>query len=185
MVAVTSSYYAATDLQELSVPLFEECVRCVVGSPASLIVRFASILLFFPVLFGGVVLAARHIEKGKLRDRAIVANALVSPILLIFMLGLTTDRPARYSPLVLHQGAFKWPEGCVKREYRDGDAISIACHDYRNSLPRELVFDHGFPGLIERTEHDYFRVGDEAINFACNYFTQKCTVRHAEHNVFQ
>ena len=43
----------------------------------------------------------------------------------------------------------------------------------------------GFPALIERTEHDYFRVGSEAINFQCNYFTKKCTVRHTEHNVFR
>jgi hypothetical protein len=124
-------------------------------------------------------------KSGKLRERTIAAIAIVSPVVLVFVLTLTTDRPARYTPLVLHQGAFEWPEGCAKRQYRDGDSISIACHDYRNALPRQVVFDHGFPGLIERTEHDYFRVGNQAINFACNYFTQKCTVRHAEHNVFQ
>jgi hypothetical protein len=171
-------------LQELIVPFFEECVRCVVGGPASVTVRFASIILFLPLLLGGVVLAGRCM-KGKLRERTIVAIAIASPVLLILALGLTIDWPARYSPLVVHEGPFEWPEGCANREYRDGDAISISCHDYRNVLPRKLVFDHGFPGLIERNEHDYIRVGDEAINFACNYLTDKCTVRHAEHNVFQ
>ena len=166
-------------------PFFDECVRCVVGGPASLIVRFASIALFFPALLGGVLLAARRINKPKIRQRTIIAGAILSPILLVFVLTLTIDWPARYAPLGLRQGAFDWPAGCAKGEYRDGDTISIACHDYRNALPRKLVFDHGFPGLIERTEHDYFRVGDEAINFACNYFTQKCTVRHAEHHVFR
>jgi hypothetical protein len=164
---------------------FEECVRCVVGGPASLFVRFGSIILFFPLFFGGIVLAARRIKKGKLRDRAIVAIALVSPILLFFVLALTTDWPARYSPLVLHEGTFHWPEGCAKREYWDDDEISIACHDYRNTLPRQLLYDHGFRGLIDRSEHDYFRVGGEAVKFDCNYFTQRCTVYHAEHNVFQ
>ena len=166
-------------------PFFEECARCFVGSPASLIVRLATTILFFPAFFGGIVLAARYIKTGKIRDRTLVAIAVVSPVVLLFLLGLTMDWPARYSPLVLQEGPFEWPDGCVKREYRDGDAISIACHDYRNTLPRKLVYDHGFQWLIGRQEHDYFRVGDEAINFACNYFTQKCTVRHAEYNVFR
>lgn len=166
-------------------PVFEECVRCVVGGPASLVVRFASFILFFPVLFGGALLAARYIKGSKLRERTIVAIAIASPVLLASVLSLTVDWPARYTPLVLYQGEFEWPIGCAQREYSDGEDISISCHDYRNALPRKLVFDHGFPGLIERTEHDYFRVGDEAINFACNYFTEKCTVRHAEHNVFR
>jgi len=167
------------------VPFFEECARCVVGGPASVFVRFGAIILFLPVLFGGAFLAARYIKTGKLRERSIAAIAIVSPVLLVFVLTLTNDWPARYTPLVLHRGAFEWPEGCAKRPYRDGDSISIACREYRNALPRKLMLDHGFPGLIERTEHDYFRVGNEAINFRCNYFTQKCTVRHAEHNVFQ
>jgi hypothetical protein len=169
----------------LAMPAFDECVRCIVGGPASLFVRFGAIILFLPVLFGGAFLAARCIKSGKLRERTIVAIAIVSPVLLVFVLTLTTDWPARYTPLVLHQGAFEWPEGCANREYREGDEISIACHNYRNTLPRKLVFDHGFAGLIERTEHDYFRVGSEAINFRCDYFTERCTVRHAEHNVFR
>ena len=166
-------------------PFFDECVRCFVGAPASLFVRFGTLILYFPLLFGSAFLAARCIRSAKLRERTIVAMAIVSPVPWILVLTLTLDWPASYSPLVLHQGAFEWPEGCAKREYSDGDRISIACHDYRNTLPRKLVYDHGFPGLIGRTEQVYFRVGNEAINFACNYFTQKCTVRHAEHNVFQ
>ena len=61
----------------------------------------------------------------------------------------------------------------------------MTCHDYNNILPRKLVFDHGFLGLNDRGEHDYFRVGSEAIRFNCNYFTEKCTVGYAEQNVFQ
>ena len=166
-------------------PFFDECVRCVVGAPASLLVRFGTLILFFPLLFGGAILAARCINNAKLRERTMVAMAIVSPVLFLVPMTLTLDWPARYSPLVVHQGAFEWPVGCARREYKDGDAISIACHDYRNTLPRKLLFDHGFRGLTERTEHDYFRVGDEAINFRCNYFSGKCMVRYAEHNVFR
>ena len=166
-------------------PFFDECVRCTVGGPASLLVRFGSIILFFPLLVGGVLLAARLTAPGRNRDRAVVAVAIVNCIALLSAVGLTIDLPARYSSLVLHEGPFEWPAGCAKREYRDGDQISLSCHDYRNTLPRKLVFEHGFPGLSERTEHDYFRVGSEAINFECNYFTEKCTVRHAEHGVFR
>ena len=168
------------------VPFFDECVRCVVGSPASLFVRFGGIILAFAVALGALVLGARCIKTGELTERTLVAFSIFTLFALLFAaVGLTTDWPARYSPLVLHEGAFEWPEGCAKREYSDGDVISITCHDYRNALPGKVVFDHGFPGLIARTEHDYFRVGDEAVNFACNYFTETCTVRHAEHNVFR
>jgi len=168
------------------VPFFDECVRCVVGGPASLLVRFAAVILAFPIFFGAIVVAARGINSPKARQRTIVSVAIFGPILLFLVpLALTTDWPARYTPLVMNQGEFVWPDGCAQREYRDGDPISIACHDYRNTLPRKLVFDHGFRWLIGRQEHDYFRVGNEAINFACNYFTQKCRVRHAEHNVFR
>jgi hypothetical protein len=52
-------------------------------------------------------------------------------------------------------------------------------------LPRKLALDHGLPMLMARSEHDYYRVGAEAINFNCNYIIQRCTVRHAEPNVFQ
>ena len=167
-------------------PFFEDCVRCVVGAPASLFVRFGVIILAFAIPIAGLVLGIRWVKAGKLSERTLMALCIFTLFALLFAaIGLTTDWPARYSPLVLREGAFEWPQGCVKREYSDGDVISIACHDYRNALPRKIVFDHGFPGLADRTEQDYFRVGDEAINFACNYFTQKCTVRHAEHNVFQ
>jgi len=167
------------------VPFFEECVRCVVEGPASLFVRFGSILLFFPLLIGGIVLAARLTEPGTNRDRTVIAISFLSCIALLSMLILTSDLPARYSPLVLHQGQFDWPAGCADREYREGEEISIACHDYRNALPRKLVFDHGFSGITGRMEQDYFRVGSEAINFNCNNFTEKCRVRFAEHNVFR
>jgi hypothetical protein len=170
----------------LIVPFFEECVRCIVGGPASLFVRFGAIVLFFPTLIGGILLAARLTKPGRNRDRAVIAVSVFNCVVLLFaLLVLTGDWPARYSPLVLHEGAFEWPIGCAKREYYDGDQISIACHAYRNTLPRKLVFDHGFAGLTERTEHDYFRVGSEAINFRCNYFSEKCTVRYAEHRVFR
>jgi hypothetical protein len=149
-------------------------------------VRFAAIILFFPALLGGIVLVVRYTKKGKVRDRAAIAVAICTPIFLLFVpLTVAGDWPASYTPLVLHEAPFDWPAGCADRKYNDGDQISIACHDYRNALPRKLLYDHGFPGLIERTEHDYFRVGPDAINFACNYFTEKCTVRHAEHNVFR
>lgn len=167
-------------------PFFNECVRCIVGGSASLFVRFGSIILFFPLLIGGILLAARLTNPGRNRDRAVIGVSILTCLALLFaVLVLTSNRPAKYSPLVLHEGPFEWPEGCANREYRDGDSISSDCHDYRNTLPPKFVFDHGFPGLIERTEHDYFRVGSEAINFQCNYFTKKCTVRHAEHNVFR
>jgi hypothetical protein len=167
------------------VPFFEECVRCVVGGTASLLVRFGSIILFFPLLIGGILLVARLTEPGKIRDRAVIAISVLNCVALLSMLVLTNDLPAKYSPLVLHEGQFDWPAGCANREYRDGEEISIACHDVRNALPRKLVFDHGFAGLIGRTEKDYIRVGSEAINFRCNYFTEKCTVRYAEHDVFR
>lgn len=167
-------------------PGFDECVRCVVSGPASLFVRFGLIILAFAVPLGALVLGARWIKTGKLNEFTLVAFSIFTLFALLFAaMGLTTDWAARYSPLVLHEGAFEWPAGCAKREYSNGDLISINCHDYRHALPRKVLFDHGFPGLIERTEHDYFRVGDEAVNFACNYFTQTCTVRHAEHNVFR
>jgi hypothetical protein len=107
---------------------------------------------------------------------------IVAPVAL---LGLTVDQPAAHKPLVLNEGAFNWPADCREGQYNDGDEISISCHDPRNEIPAKLVFDHGFPGVIERTEHNYFRVGSEAINFDCNYLTQRCAVRHAEHNVFR
>lgn len=166
-------------------PFFDECVRCIVGGPASLFVRFGGIILFFPLLVGGVFLAARLTSPGENRDRAAIAVSIFNCIALLFALMLTGDMPAKYSPLVLSGGPFNWPTGCPKHEYNDGDQISVSCHDYRNALPRKLVFDHGFAALIGRNEHDYFRVGSEAINFDCNYFTEKCAVRHAEHNVFR
>jgi len=166
------------------VPGFDECVRCVVGGPASLFVRFGAIILFFPFLIGGIFLAARLTDPGRHRGWAAIGISIFNCAALLFALLLTGDLPAEYSPLVLHQGPFVWPAGCPQRDYRDGDEISIACHDYRNTVPRKLVFDHGFAGLIARNEHDYFRVGSEALNFDCNYFTERCTVRHAEHNVF-
>jgi hypothetical protein len=172
-------------LQGLIVAFFDECVRCIVGGPASFIVRLAFIL-FFPACFGLFVLGARRVRNGKISEMTFVSVALLSLIFgPVVLLILTADQPAAYTPLVLHEGPFNWPAGCAKRQYRDGDEISIACHDYRNTVPSKLVFDHGFPGLIERTEHDYFRVGSEAVNFRCNGFTQRCTVRHAERNVFQ
>lgn len=167
-------------------PFFDECVRCIVGGPASLFVRFGALVLFFPILICAIIIAARWTKGGSNRDRAVIATSILSAILLLFVpLALTSDWPKAYSPLVLHEGVFQWPPGCANREYYDGEEINIACHDYRNTLPRKLLFDHGFPGLIERTEHDYFRVGSEAINFRCNYFTEKCTVRYAKHDVFQ
>ena len=159
-------------------PGFDECVRCVAGGPASLFVRFGAIILFFPFLAGGIFL-------GRSRGRVAIGITILNCMALLFALMLTIDQPAEYSPLVLHDGSFVWPAGCAQREYLDGDEISIACHDYRNEVPRKLVFDHGFPELIGRNEHDYFRVGSEALNFDCNYFTEKCTVRHAEHNVYR
>jgi hypothetical protein len=168
------------------VPGFDECVRCVVAGPASLFVRFGLIILAFAAPFGALFLGTRGVKTCKLSERTLVAFSVSTLFaLLLAAIGLTTDSPARYSPLVLHEGAFEWPEGCAKREYSDGDLISITCHDYRNALRRKVVFDHGFRGLNGRTEHDYFRIGGEAVNFACNYFTQTCTVRHAEHNVFR
>jgi hypothetical protein len=138
------------------------------------------------MLIGGIVLAARLTKPGTNRDRAIIAASILSTSFLLFVpLVLTGDWPGGYSPLVLHEGAFEWPAGCANREYREGDEISIACHNYRNTLPRKLVFDHGFAGLTGRPEQYYFRVGSEAINFRCNYFTEKCTVRYVEHNVFR
>lgn len=166
-------------------PGFDECVRCVVGGPASLFVRFGAIVLFFPLLVGGIVLAARLTDPGRNREWAVIAISVFNCMALLVALTLTGDLPAEYSPLVMHDGAFVWPAGCVKREYHDGDEISISCHDYRKAVPRKLVFDHGFPELIGRNEHDYFRVGSEALNFDCNYFTGKCAVRHAEHHVFR
>lgn len=167
-------------------PGFDECVRCIVGGPASLFVRLGAIFLFFPLLVGGLFLAARLTKPGRNRDRAAVAVSIFNCIALLFaVLVLTSDLPAKYSPLILHDGPFGWPAGCANREYRDGDEINISCHEYRNALSRKLVFDHGFPWLIGRNEHDYFRVGSAAINFDCNYFTEKCSVRHAEHNVFR
>jgi len=168
------------------VPFFHECVRCLVGGPPSLYIRFGALILFFPLLVGGSLLAARLTEPGRSRDRAVIAVSLSCTFGLLFaLLVLTSDWPAHYSPLVLHRGPFSWPAGCTSREYLDGDQISLSCHDYRNALPRKLVFDHGFPWVNGRTEQDYIRVGSEAVNFSCNYFTEKCTVRHAEHNVFQ
>jgi hypothetical protein len=170
----------------VAVPFLHECVRCIVGGPVSLVVKLTLVVLFFPAWFGGLIFGARLLKKGKIREITLVSVASVTvlacPVVLII---LTADQPATYTPLVLHQELFNWPAGCRERQYDDGDEISIACRDRRNEIPPKLVFDHGFPSLTERTEHDYFRVGAEAINFACNYFTQRCTVRHAEHNVFQ
>jgi hypothetical protein len=165
--------------------LFSQCMRCMVPGPLSLVLRL-TMLLSIPLMIGGVIIVARTTKKGQTRDRAVIATVPVSLILFLFVpLILSSDLPGPYSPLVLHAGPFKWPEGCADRNYKEGDEISIACHNYRNVVPPKLLLDHGFPGLIERTEHDYFRVGSDAINFRCNYFTEKCTVRHAEHNVFQ
>lgn len=167
-------------------PGFDECVRCVVGGPASLFVRFGLLIMAFAIPFCALIIGSRLVQAGKLRQGTLLTFCLFSPFaLLLAAAGLTIDSPAEYSPLVLHEGAFEWPKGCVEREYADGDVISIACHDYRNALSRKVVFDHGFSHLIERGEHDYFRVGSQAVNFQCNYFTQTCTVRHAEHRVFQ
>ena len=167
-------------------PAFEECVRCVVGGPASLYVRFGSIILFFPLFVGGIFLAARLTNAGRNRERAIMAVSIFNCLALLFaVLVLTSDWPARYSPLVLHEGPFEWPAGCTQHEYRDGNPIDISCHDYRNTLPRKLVFDHGFRWVLDPHDPNYFRVGDDAINFQCNYFTERCTVRHAERNVFR
>jgi hypothetical protein len=168
------------------VPGFDECVRCVVGGPASLFVRFGFFILAFAVPLGALMLGSRWLRAGKLSEGTLLAFCLFSMFgSLIGAAGLTFDLPARYSPLVLHEGSFEWPDGCAEREYRDADVISMTCHNYRNEISRKLLFDHGFPHLTERGEHDYFRVGSQAINFECNYFTQNCTVRHAEHNVFQ
>lgn len=119
------------------------------------------------------------------RGRVIAATAIVVSLVFVLTTLWVTYSSAPYSPLVMHAGPFAWPAGCVPREYQDEDPISIACHADANRIPPKLVSAHGFPGLIERTEHDYFRVGSEAINFRCNYFTDKCWVRHAEHDVYR
>jgi hypothetical protein len=141
-------------------------------------------LFFAAIMCAGFV--ASKLRDQRAKGRTIVGAAFSALLLFIVVpVVVTGDWPARYAPLVLHEGPFDWPAGCVNREYRNGDEISITCHDYRNKLSRKLVFDHGFYGLIGRHEKDYFRVGAEAINFDCNYFTERCTVRHAERDVFQ
>jgi hypothetical protein len=142
-------------------------------------------LLSIPLMIGGVVLLGRGM--GIRSDRAIIGWTISSFFLfLIVPLVLTADIPAPYSPLLLHQGPFEWPVGCARRIYEEGDPISISCHDYRNEVPRKLVFDHGYPGAIGRTQqHEYFRIGSDAVSLECNYFTERCIVGHVERNVFQ
>jgi hypothetical protein len=167
------------------VPFFDGCVRCLVGQPVSVLLRWIMVLSPF-IWFGGIMGLGIWMPEGKARSRTMLVWAIASPWLFgLLPIALTSDIPARYSPLVLREGPFDWPSGCSPREYADGDPISISCHDYRNTLARKLVFDHGFPGIIGRTEQDYFRVGTEAVNFDCNYFTDQCSVRHAQHNVFR
>jgi hypothetical protein len=151
----------------------------------SLVLRL-TMLLCIPIMFGAAIAVSRLTRRGKNRDRAVIAVAVASPVLFFIVpLILAGDWPGPYSPLVLHEGPFTWPAGCANRLYRDGDEISITCQDSRNMLPRKLALDHGLPMLMARSEHDYYRVGAEAINFNCNYIIQRCTVRHAEPNVFQ
>ena len=165
-------------------PFFDECVRCLVGGSASLFLKWG--MIFSPFIwFGGIMALGIWLPEGKMRSRGVLGWALTSPVLFVFLpIVLTSDISAPYSPLVLHEGPFAWPPGCARRVYRDDDPISMACHDYRNVLPRKLVFDHGFY-LSGRNEQEYYRVGSDAVNFACNYFTDTCRVRHAEHNVFR
>lgn len=164
---------------------FSECTRCLVSGPVSVLLKLTMVLCA-PIMIGGAVAVSRLLKGTKARDRGAISVALVSPLLFVLIpLILIGDWPGPYSPLVLHEGPFTWPAGCADRLYQDGEDISITCQDSRNMVPRKLAFDHGLPKLMGREYYDYFRVGTEAINFDCNYITQKCTVRHAEPNVFQ
>jgi hypothetical protein len=164
--------------------LFSECARCLVRGELGVAIKVAMLPSFLAAIAGSAFVASK-LESVPAKTRVLVGGTFAAMILFVATpIILISDIPARYSPLTLHEGPFDWPAGCAEREYQDNDPIDISCHDYRNAMSRELVYDHGFDGLIGRNEHDYFRVGSEAINFSCNYFTEKCTVRHAEHGVF-
>ena len=171
-------------LLECVVFMFSECSRCLADGLPSLLLKWL-ILLSAPLMIGGVVLLGRVL--GLRSDRVIIGWTLTSFFLFLVVPSvLVADIPDRYSPLTLNQGPFEWPTGCARRVYEEGDSISISCHDGRNELPRKLVFDHGYPGAIGRSEQQrYFRVGSDAVNFDCNYFTNRCSVRHVEKSVFQ
>lgn len=143
-------------------------------------------VLILPAILGVVFLIARIVNSEKARVRLIVLSCPATVILFFYVpIFLSSDWPASYSPLVLHEGPFTWPPGCAPQQYSEGETISISCHDYKNVVPRKLAYDHGFRGLIGWKEKEYFRVGSDALNLQCNYFNETCTVFYVERNVFQ
>jgi hypothetical protein len=164
--------------------MFEECVRCVLPGFAGVALRLAIAPLGFASIIAGFFLAARI--KQPVLQRTVSLEVIPASVVLFLVIPivLTSDWPGRYSPLILRAEPFQWPDGCVNRTYEVGDPISINCHEYKNAISRRLVLEHGFESTNTRVEHTYFRVGDDAIQFDCDFGSGTCRVRHIERHVF-
>lgn len=126
-------------------------------------------------------LAGRFLDlstrKGKMAFALLVFGCTMLAVALS-----TAIRPP-YTRLTVKAEPFQWPQGCEPKRYTGRDDISVACKVEAYALPKDLTYAHGFdPG--KKSSGRFYRVGNDAIAFACPPWGKTCIIKRVYHDVF-